>query len=187
MPGQNRRLKIAVRIFNCDHLSISKNKPKLSHLIELYKEIISFYEKMHISERALSVFINYLLRYIRVPINKINTLMRELGCLSSRRTQNWVKSVIDKDDVSVIFSDLRHRLPTSDFYQIHPELEHKVKIFALERMKSKEASFDARELANTVNRLYTELYDVELDQGELIRSVSSCNRDLLRWGAYFGK
>lgn len=51
---------------------------------------------------------------IKVPVERINKIMQSIGCLSIRRTLGWVNSILEKDDVSIIYNDYRYHTKTSD-------------------------------------------------------------------------
>jgi hypothetical protein len=57
-------------------------------------------------------------------------------------------------------------------------------------MQDKKANFKiskARELVDFINLKFKETTDEKLPDGVVIRSESSCRRDLLRWGAKYEK
>ena len=66
---------------------------------------------------------------------------------------------------------------------MYPEIKYAAYSYALENANKKAATFTVSNLANFVTKEFEKLNEISLKPGELVRSVSFCNVDLIKWGA----
>ena len=69
------------------------------------------------------------------------------------------------------------------FYDIYPDIENEARTYAIIQSSKKSSNFSPMDLAKYITDLYKkEPKAIELHENELIRSESSCKRDLIKWG-----
>jgi hypothetical protein len=77
----------------------------------------------------------------------------------------------------------RRKYKREEFYHMNPEIKTSAHSYALEKVNIKEATFSVKNLAKFVTLEFEKITELKFKLGELIRSVSSSNIDILKWGA----
>ena len=99
-----------------------------------------------------------------------------------KHTHSWFKTII-QDGVGSLFEGERGKYKREEFYDMYPEIKTAAYSYTLENANKKSATFTDLTLANFVSKEFEKLNEISVKPGELIRSVSSCNVDLIKWGA----
>lgn len=153
----------------------------ISNLIEVLKDSCSKWSSLQ--DRILSVILYKLLKYLSFKWEFIAFILEQLNCLNIKYAHSWSKCIIQEGVVSILDDNRGGKNDSDDFYEMYPEIKPLAYEFALKNACKKEASFTVKSLAIYVTEMFQELSGEKLKSGELIRSVASCNVDLLKWGA----
>lgn len=69
-----------------------------------------------------------------------------------------------------------------DFFDYYPEIETAGRSFAFEKSGGKTCAFRAADLQFFYNEIFEEHTGEMIEADTFVRSLSSCRRDLIRWG-----
>jgi hypothetical protein len=142
--------------------------------------------------RILSTSVYLLMRIVGVKYEECRNLMKVLPLLTIQTCHEWLNTIKDEDDISVILRDKRGSHKHIEFYDDYPELEREVKAYVMSEMSKNTCEFDAKKLAKFVDTRFRDIYkeesaDFGLDSNKLIRSESSCKTDLIKWDCKWDK
>jgi hypothetical protein len=140
-----------------------------------------------VDKRNISVLIFTVLRKFNVARYSIDNFLHEIDCFSGKTCYFWYEKYM-QNDYSGMETDGRWKINGSALYTQYPDIERLARVFAFERCSAKAANFNVQELASFVTSEYVKLSnDDALAPNELIRSVSMCREDLIRWGCTYGE
>lgn len=124
------------------------------------------------------------MKHFKISNLEIESVLKKFELLSIKTTTFWVNQC-SKGDFSGLQFDGRINGRHEEFYDIYPDIEIEARNYAIIKASEKSSAFTVYDLAVYI----TELYEKETGENliTLVRSESSCKRDLIRWGAYLGK
>ena len=171
----------------CNHVSHNETKfiqwlndDLISDAFDVLKDSCDSWNSTQ--DRTFSVIIYMILKSANLKWNFIENVLKNLNCLNIKHAHSWFKTII-QDGVSSLLEDERGKYKREEFYNMYPEIKTAAYSYALENANKKAATFTVSTLANFVSKEFEKLNEISLKPGELIRSVSSCNVDLIKWGA----
>jgi hypothetical protein len=141
--------------------------------------------------RNLSVFVCALLKRFQIAHTDIEKVLELLNLTSFKTAKFWLDRFAT-GDIEGMDIDGRKFPEYDSFYDFYPDIESDAREWAVTQASSKSSSFSALKLAKFITEIYVSDYDVSDEEkasfknGKLVRSVSSCKRDLVRWGFYLG-
>jgi hypothetical protein len=132
------------------------------------------------------------MRVVGVKYEECRTIMKELPMLTIQTCHEWLNTIKDEDDISVILRDNPGSHKHISFYDEYPELEMEAKAFVLNEVSKNSCEFDTKKLAHFIDSRFKvhykdELSNFELESNKLIRYEASCRTDLIRWGGKWDK
>ncbi len=140
-----------------------------------------------VDKRNISVLIFAVLRKFNVARKSIDNFLDEIDCFTGETCLFWFEKYM-RNDYSGMETDGRRQKHGSALYTQYPDIERLARVFAFERCSAKAANFNVQELASFITTEYLKLSnDESLSPNELIRSVSMCREDLIRWGCTHGE
>jgi len=137
-------------------------------------------------KRNMSVLISIILKHFKISNKDIDRILNLCDLLTFETAHFWTKQYSD-GDYSGLDLEGRRNGRTDLFYDTFPDIENSARIWSIVQSKDRSAKFSPYDLALYISKVYEEETNSELTDGKLIRSESSCRRDLLRWGFYLGK
>ena len=102
--------------------------------------------------------------------------------MNIKHAHEWFRTVVEAG-APFLLDDERGKYKREEFYEMYPEIKLPARAFALENANKKAAILTVKSLANFVTKEFEKITNIPLKPDNLIRSVSSCNIDLLKWGA----
>ncbi len=140
----------------------------------------------NLMKRNMSVLISIILKHFKISNKDIDRILNLCDLLTFETAHFWTKQYSD-GDYSGLDLEGRRNGRTDLFYDTFPDIENSARIWSIVQSKDRSAKFSPYDLALYISKVYEEETNSELTDGKLIRSESSCRRDLLRWGFYLGK
>lgn len=137
-----------------------KDKINVEDIGDLYEM-----NKQEPSQRSLSVLLYLTLTHFGVSWRKIEEFMQHIGGMSAQTCHKWAETFIEEDYDDFV-EENRGGKRGDSFFDTFPELEIKMKLYAIEGATRKNASFTSLELARYLDDQYYAL------TGE-VRRVSS--------------
>ena len=136
-----------------------------------------------VNDRIFNVIIYMLLKLLNYEWDYISNVLDNLNCLTIKHAHSWCKCVLQNGVISILDDDRGGRHASEEFYEMYPEIKLAAHEYALQNASKKNASFTVKSLAIYITERFKEITGENLKNGELIRSVASCNVDLIKWGA----
>jgi len=118
---------------------------------------------------------------------KLGSFLKKIDCCCYRTVQSWSLTIAEESDPLVILRDNRGGKLRESFYDMYPDLENEARTYSIINCSKKNSLFTTQTLATFITKRYSELTGVIFEEGQLIRSLSSCRYDLHRWGAKYTK
>lgn len=171
-----------MEIHNYDHEEPLNFKEKIGieHIADLWELCTD-----QCPVKYLSVLLYMSLKHLGVTYDKCDGFLREIGALKAETAHKW-SQVFVAGDLEDFEGENRGGKRIAEFYDHYPEIENDARQFALERCSQKSADFKVAHLANFIDRKYYEIANLPKNpDDELIRSITMCSLDLIRWGACF--
>ncbi len=138
-----------------------------------------------VAERSLSVLIYLILQVLKVSDKNQNIIFKACNLSKSRTAKFWLTKYLNQE-YDGLHNDGRGGQRNDFFYDIYPDIESEAKLYAMTCAEEKSCSFTVLKLAEYITDLYVEETGEHFEENELVRSESSCHRDLIRWGFYLG-
>jgi hypothetical protein len=144
-------MKMSIGLMN---LEKEEEGTELKDKIDL-QDIGDLYEmnKQEPSHRSLSVLLYLTLTHFGVSWRKTEEFMQQIGGMSPRTCHKWAETFIDEDYDDFV-QDHRGGKREDSFFDTFPELETKMKLYAIEGATRKNASFSSLELARYLDDQY---------------------------------
>ena len=134
--------------------------------------------------RNISVLMYMSLRFIGSSWETIDGLLGQIGCLNVKSSHKWAEDFLENGiDSFKDFEDGRGGKRKPELYDYIPELELEAKLFVTQECEKKAVSFKVVDLAAYIDKRFYEMTNTIKETEKLIRSISSCNSDLIKWGA----
>ncbi|CAF1519367.1 unnamed protein product [Rotaria sordida] len=158
-----------------------KTKINLEDIGALFEMI-----KNESSQRSLSVLIYLALTYFGISWRTIDDFLQQIGGTTCRTAHKWAETFID-GDLDEFNEECRGGKRFDSFFDIFPELENQMKLFAIQGCQRKDASFTSLEMAQYLDQQYYKLTGQVKTSDQLVRSERVCRLDLRRYGFTFDK
>jgi len=137
--------------------------------------------------RIFSVLIFSVLMKFELKRNSILIFLQSLNLLSFKNCEIHFKKLMS-GDFSSVYKHGRGGKRNHGIYDFYPELEDSARAFAWTETSKKASNFTVKSLALFITSEYKNLSgDKNLNQDVLVRSISSCREDLIRWGCTNGE
>ena len=126
----------------------------------------------------------FFIKSFKVTDAKIDIILKACNLMTARTTKFWLSKYIN-EEYDGLYTDGRSCHRTDFFYDMYPDIKTEAKIYSMSQSEDK-SSFTTLKLVEHIKNLYIEETEEHFEENEIVRSESSCRRDLLDWGFYLG-
>ena len=166
-------------------------KPKSKEIVENIDEVISNLMEIiaidsknwdSLQLRNFSVLLFSILSSFEVKRNKIEFFLNKFNLLTFKNCEIHFNK-ISMGDFSSMYKHGRGGKREQGIYDFYPELEDLARSYAWSEATKKVSNFNVKKLVDFITEEYKKISgDDSLKEDEVIRSISSCRNDLIRWG-----